>query len=110
MRVGYKTLLFAVAVLVNADASLGHNGAAINPKFQVLPRSYNVKQNAVPTSRILGVFRAEDEERIGVPTSVVEQAKSIVTTVSTEKLAKWLNKGEIHRRRLHHPNAATQDR
>ncbi|KAE9319229.1 hypothetical protein PR003_g18018 [Phytophthora rubi] len=85
---GYGAVIMAVALLVNADASFGQRDAAIN--FGDL-----LKLNIVSTSRLLRGYNTEDEERVGVPSSVVEKAKAMVmTTVSAEKLASWLNKGK----------------
>ncbi|KAJ8574927.1 hypothetical protein ON010_g4283 [Phytophthora cinnamomi] len=60
------------------------------------PRLYNVKQQIVSSSRFLRVYPYDisGEERGGVPSSVVEKAKSVVTTVSAKKLAAWLHKGK----------------
>ncbi|KAH7464961.1 RxLR effector protein PSR2 [Phytophthora ramorum] len=95
MRLGYVGL-FAVALLASTDtASAQQSSEIIHPDSQTLARSLIENHDQLTAIGSLRSYEYDDgEERVNLPSSVIEKAKALVSTATTKKLQTWLKNGK----------------
>uniref|UniRef100_H3H3I3 RxLR effector PexRD54 WY domain-containing protein n=1 Tax=Phytophthora ramorum TaxID=164328 RepID=H3H3I3_PHYRM len=93
MRLGYVGL-FAVALLASTDtASAQQSSEIIQPDSLTQARLRIANHDQLAASGFHR-FHGDDEERGVLPSSVIENAKALVSTATTKKLQTWLNNGK----------------
>nr|KAH7495965.1 RxLR effector protein PSR2 [Phytophthora ramorum]KAH7496246.1 RxLR effector protein PSR2 [Phytophthora ramorum] len=95
MRVDFAGLL-AVVLLASTDtASAQKKSKIIHPDSHTQARSRIANHDQFAAIGSLRLYEDDDgEERVNLPSSVIEKAKALVSTATTKKLQTWLKNGK----------------